>query len=280
MKTYPETLAAAIAATESRLCLGLDPDPALMPLPNLLQFNKEIIQATADLAAAYKLNFAFYEAQGLPGRQALESSLALIRLLAPKALIIGDAKRGDLGPSAAAYAQALYKEMNVDAATLNPWGGLEAMDPFLANPGKGAYIWLRGSQPAGTEPQDLLVSTPEGTRPLYRHLAERIRERWPENPAWGLAVGANAPAALAAVGQLSPDRPLLLPGVGAQGANLPAAFAAVGKAALEQDRILVSSSRSIIYAGGKTKNWAAAVRSAARQLKEEINAARTAALRR
>ena len=280
MPPFPETLAAALAAADSRLCLGLDPDPARMPLTDITQFNQEAIQATAALAAAYKPNFAFYEAQGIHGLQALEKTLALIRRHAPQALIIGDAKRGDLEPSAMEYARALYSAWGVDAATLNPWGGRTAMEPFLANPERGAYIWLRGSQAAYTEPQDLLVCAPEGNKPLYRHLAEQIRERWPENPAWGFAVGANAPAALAAVGELCPRRPLLLPGVGAQGANLPAAFAAVGKAALANDQILVSSSRSVLYAGGGSRNWPAAIRAAAQSLKDEINAARQEALNR
>ena len=278
MPNYPEKLGAAIANRDSRLCLGLDPDPARIPRAKLVQFNRAAILATRDLAAAYKPNFAFYEAQGRPGLQALEKTLALLRMHAPGALILGDAKRGDLGPSAKAYAQALYQEMDLDAATLNPWSGLKSLEPFLADPEKGAYLWLRGSQPQYTEPQDLLVASPEGTRPLYRHLAERIQERWPENPAWGLVVGANALPALAAVGKLCPRRPLLLPGVGAQGANLPAAFAAVGPAALATDLILVSSSRSLLYAGDGSAGQPEEIRAAAAGLKQEINAARQAAL--
>ena len=265
----------ATVPSQSLLCIGLDPDPARTPANDLLRFNQEIIEATHDLAAAYKPNLAFYEARGRPGLQALADTLDRIRITAPHALIIGDAKRGDIGPSAAAYAQAMFSTWDFDAITVNPWGGLESLRPFLDYPERGVFLWLRGSHPGAAELQDLTVESLYGRIPLWEHLARQVQEQDPESQRLGLVVGATAPVeVLQTVRRLSPDRPLLLPGIGVQGGD-PAAAARLA-ADSRGRRALLSASRSVMYAG-TGKGQGKSVRQAAAVLRQAINEALSAA---
>ena len=227
------------------LCVGLDVDPERMPVADPLEFNRAIVDATAGLVCAYKPNLAFYEALGLPGLKALEGTVEYIRRNAPLAVIIGDAKRGDIGASGAAYARAMFQVWDFDIVTVNAWGGHDTVAPFLEDPDRGVFIWCRGSNPGSADLQDLTVDGPEGVGPLYSHLA-RAAVSWNDKSNVGLVMGATNPQQLAGVRRICLDMPLLIPGVGAQGGDLEEA---VRLGTDERGRrALINSSRGIIYA--------------------------------
>ena len=273
--SFLQKLVQATAHSQSLLCIGLDPDPARTPAAAISEFNRAIIEATQDLAAAYKPNLAFYEARGLPGLQALADTIDEIRQTAPHALLIGDAKRGDIGPSAAACAQAMFSTWDIDAVTVNTWGGLAAIKPFPDYPKRGVFLWLRGSHPGAADRQDLTVESPYGRIPLWEHLARQVQEQDQESQRLGFVVGATASTeVLQTLRRLSPDRPLLLPGIGVQGGD-PAAAARLAVDTRGR-RTLLSASRSIIYAG-TGKDQAKSVRQAAAALRQAMNEALSAA---
>jgi orotidine-5'-phosphate decarboxylase len=270
MSTFIDRLNNACAATRSLVCVGLDPDPARMPLADVFQFNRAIVDATTDLVCAYKPNLAFYEALGIPGMKDLARTVDYIHQTVPTALVIGDAKRGDIGPSAAAYARALYQVWNFDAVTVNPWGGLDTVEPFLQHQDRGVFIWCRGSNPGAADLQDLAVGDAGQQLPLYQHLAQAILEWATSGNAGniGLVVGATVPQQLAEVRRACPDLPFLVPGVGAQGGDLEAA---VSNGVDARGRLaIINSSRGIIYASGGDDFPQAARREAAR-LRRAIN---------
>ena len=269
MSTFTERLRAASETTQSLLCVGLDPDPARLPVAGTVEFNRSIISATADLVCAYKPNLAFYEALGLPGYKALEKTIQHIREDAPHCIIIGDCKRGDIDSSAAAYATAMFDVWGFDAVTVNPWGGMDTVEPWLNNPGKGAFIWCRGSNRGAADIQDLPV---EGvgnlTQPVYLRLARRSQQRASQGNL-GLVVGATAPQQLADIRGICPDIPLLIPGVGTQGGDLADSVRcgvdASGRLAV------INASRSVIYASSGA-DYAVAARRVASGMRDEINA--------
>ena len=269
MSTFTERLRAASEATQSLLCVGLDPDPARLPFSDVAEFNRSIVSATADLVCAYKPNLAFYEALGLPGLKTLEKTVKHIRDSAPHSIIIGDCKRGDIDSSAAAYAVAMFDVWGFDAVTVNPWGGMDTVEPWLTNPERGAFIWCRGSNRGAADIQDLPV---EGvgnlTQPVYLRLARRSQQRASQGNL-GLVVGATAPQQLADVRSICPDLPLLIPGIGAQGGDLADSVRcgvdARGRMAV------INASRSVIYASTGA-DYASAARHAASTLRNQINA--------
>ena len=267
MSGFTDRLEQASSATKSLVCVGLDPDPARMPVSSVFEFNRAIVDATAGIVCAYKPNLAFYEALGLPGLHDLERTVAHIRSAAPGAIIIGDAKRGDVGPSAQAYAKALFEVWGFDAITINAWGGRDSVTPFLEDADKGVFVWCRGSNPGSADFQDAQVVTDDGDMPLYRHMAIACRE-WDTKGNLGLVVGATAPDQLREVRTACPNMPLLIPGVGAQGGDLESAVRlgtdSRGRAAL------INSSRGIIYASNGADFADAAAREADK-LRESIN---------
>ena len=225
MDNFSGRLRAAADAAQSLVCVGLDIDlaalPAALPVADAGDFNRAIVDATADLVCAYKPNLAFYEAMGMDGIRALESTIAHIRKAAPHAIIIGDGKRGDIGSTAAAYARAMFDGWGFDAATLNPWGGMDTLTPWLGNPQRCGFVWCRGSNPGSADLQDLMVGDADGDRePVYLHLARSVQAGAGDNGNLGLVVGATVPEQLAAVRAACPNLPLLIPGIGAQGGDL------------------------------------------------------------
>ena len=267
MSTFLEKLDQACETNRSLVCVGLDPEPSRMPVPDVLDFNRAIIDATADLVCAYKPNLSFYEALGIPGLQALEQTVRHIREVASQVQLIADAKRGDGGPSAAAYARAMFEVWGVDAVTVNPWGGGETIQPFLEDETKGVYIWCRGSYASAADLQDLKVVSPKGKMPVYEHLA-RTSLDWNGKGNVGLVVGATVPEQLASVRSICPDAPLLIPGIGAQGGDLEASVrnGTDGRGR----RAVINSSRGIIYASTGA-DFAEAARQATARLREAIN---------
>ena len=172
MSIFVERIKQACEASESLLCVGLDPDPALMPVPDAADFNRAIVDATAQFACAYKPNLAFYEALGMPGLLALERTIDHIRSAAPEAVVIGDAKRGDIGPSAKAYAKAMFKVWGFDAVTVNAWGGSDSIEPFLEDEAKGVFVWCRGSNP-GSGDADAAIRENGKCLPAMEHPRQR-----------------------------------------------------------------------------------------------------------
>ena len=257
-------LNAAAARNDSLLCVGLDPDPALMPIADVGDFNQAIIEATSDLVSCYKPNLGFYEALGDQGWQALRRTLAAVPSNVP---VIVDAKRGDIGNTSAAYARAIFDVLGADAMTVNAYGGRDAVEPFLEYEDRGVFIWCRSSNPSAGDFQDLLTEANGEKRPVWQTVALRARE-WNSAGNVGIVVGATYPAQLAEARALCPDMPILVPGVGAQEGSLADAVQAGMDA--DQGSIIVSASRGVLYAS-RDADFALAARAAAQRLRDEIN---------
>lgn len=261
---FQDRLAAAMDASHSLICVGLDPQPQRTPVDEILDFNTRVIEATAGLACAYKPQSAFYEVAGNAGWQALRETIAAVRQIAPEAVVILDAKRNDIGNTAEAYAASAFDWFDADAITINPYLGRDAVAPFLQRPDRGAFALCRTSNPGAADLQSLSMANGE---PLYLTVAEQART-WGESHHGnlGLVVGATWPEELKQVRALCPEMPILLPGIGAQGGDLEASVA-VG---LDVDGrgLLVSASRSVIYAGGAEE-----IRAEALRLRAAANAA-------
>ena len=268
MVTFAERLQAACEANSSLLCVGLDPDPALMPIADVADFNRAIVEATKDLVCAYKPNLAFYEAMGLRGMTALRDTLSFIRAEAPDLVIIGDAKRGDMGSTNAHYARALFEVWGFDAATVNAFAGGDALAPFLEYESQGVFVWCRSSNPGSSEFQDLKLGENGTAKPLYEWIATRAGD-WNRQSNVGLVVGATYPKELDTVRRLCPELPILMPGIGAQGGDLPASVK-VGVDCSGRG-LLASASRSVLYASRDRAGFAMAARQAAGNLRSLIN---------
>jgi orotidine-5'-phosphate decarboxylase len=285
--TFAERLARAQQTSGSLVCVGLDPDPAKLPkdlaapkdlagpkelrgaqdlfagAEPLYAFNRRIVDATVDIAAAYKPQIAFYSALGAEDQ--LVASIRYIRERAPAALVILDAKRNDIGNTAEAYAREAFDRYGADAVTVNPYMGEDSVRPFLARPDRAAILLCRTSNPGAKDFQDLLV---DGL-PLYRRVAERAAAQWNAHGNLMLVVGATFPREMADLRMAHPNLSFLVPGIGSQGGDLDATLSAGLDA--RGAGLLISSSRSIIYAGGGA---AEAIREAAEELRTAINRGR------
>ena len=269
MAAFAQKLLAAAERNRSLLCVGLDPDPKRMPVADVAEFNRAIIEATRDLACAYKPNIAFYEALGPEGLDALRKTLDAIPGWMPT---IGDVKRGDLDISSAAYAQAMFDVWGFDAVTVHPYMGKDSIAPFLARADRGILVLCRTSNPSAREFQDLLVTPMTGgdIRPMYEHVA-MTAVKWNDNGNVGLVVGATYPDELERVRELCPDMPILVPGVGTQEGSLERSVA-VGVDEHGRNAI-VNASRGVIYAGDDPATYPDDARHAAQHLRDCINLA-------
>ena len=269
MGTFRERLSLASEQNRSLLCVGLDPDPARVPIGDVVAFNSAIVDATRDLVCAYKPNVAFYEARGSEGIRELERTIAHIRDVALSVIVLVDGKRGDIGSTNAAYAKALFETWDADAATINGYAGGADIEPFLQYEDKAVFVWCRSSNEGAAELQDLTVQSDGETTPYYQALARRAVE-WGPKGSVGLVVGATYPKELAEVRAIAPDAPILLPGVGAQAGSLRASVeAGVDRAGRN---LLVSSSRGVLYASSDPVSYADGARNAAERLRDAINA--------
>lgn len=260
--TYLERLAARTAAVGSVLCLGLDPDPTALPegfagLTGVERFATLLIEAAGPFAAAVKPNLAFYESHGSAGIRALERIRARIPAGIP---VVMDAKRGDIGTTAAHHATALFDRLGADAVTVSPYLGAEAIAPLLARGDRFAYVLCRTSNPGAAEFQNLEVAAePESdypAEPLHLRVA-RLAAGWGPGGTVGLVVGATAPAELGAIRAIAPGLAFLVPGVGAQGGEIAPLLrdgpATAPPAGLGAGRgLLVNVSRGISGAGPTT----------------------------
>jgi orotidine-5'-phosphate decarboxylase len=263
-----EKLYQAIERTDSLLCVGLDTDIRKIPpflrkqKDPLLTFNKKIVQATSDLACAYKLNIAFYEAEGTRGLESLKKTISYIP---KKVLVILDAKRGDIGNTAQKYASAIFDYFKADATTVNPYLGLDSLQPFVEYKDKLSFVLCLTSNPSAADFQFLKI----GKEPLYLEVARKVKS-WNKNRNLGLVVGATYPQQLAGIRKIAPDLPLLIPGVGAQGGDLTEV---VKHGVSKKGIAIINSSREIIYAG-QDKDFAAQARLKALELHQRIKQAR------
>jgi len=261
MTTPLERLRARVAATGATLCVGIDPHPSQLPdgltadAGGVERFARGIIEATAEHAAAVKLNVAFFEALGSAGWQVLER----IRADVPADVVcILDGKRGDVGTTAERYAEAIFGRLRADGTTVSPYLGEDAIEPFLGRGEQLVYVLARTSNPSAGRIQGLNV---DGA-PLHRHVAQWVAERWPGGRV-GLVVGATAPEELADLRAAVPGPPFLVPGVGAQGGDLAAAAGACNGS---WGPGLVAVSRSISGAS-RGSDWQIAAATAARGLR-------------
>lgn len=224
---FTEQLLAATRDHNSLLCVGLDPDPAKFPahLKNdatrIYDFCAAIVDATADLACAFKPQIAYFAAHRAEDQ--LERLMAHIQRNAPKVPVILDAKRGDIASTAEAYARSAFRVLGAHAVTLSPYLGRDSIEPFLADPEKGAFLLCKTSNPGAADLQDLALAA--NNEPLYLAVARLARD-WNTSNNVGLVVGATQPEALARVRQAAPELWILAPGIGAQGGELETALLA------------------------------------------------------
>ena len=255
--------------SDSLVCVGLDTDPLKIPVhlqqnkSGVAEFNKSIIDATNDLVCAYKPNAAFYEAMGIKGVEILEETCRFIPDDTP---IILDVKRGDIGNTAVKYAVAAYDIFGVDAVTVNPYMGFDAVKPFLRD-GKGVFVLCLTSNKTANDFQ--LLDT--GGELLYERVAHAAIN-WAQEGEVGLVVGATRPETMQRIRDIVGDMPILVPGIGAQGGSVSEVITNCGS---KPGRTIINSSRSILYASGE-HNYVEAARSNLEVLRADINKNRSA----
>jgi len=247
--TFLRQLDASWSASDSMLCVGLDPDPTRMPLPldgahNATEhFCKAIIDATADLVCAFKPQIAYFSSQG--AEAALERVCQYVRETYPNVTLILDAKRGDIGSTAEHYAEEAFGRYGAHAVTVNPYLGTDSVAPYFEY-GGGVIALCRTSNPGGDDIQSLVA---DGS-PIYAHVARLVADDWSTRGDCGLVVGATYPSELADVRAIAPNVPILVPGVGAQGGD--AASVVEYGARADGRGLIVSSSRAVLYASSGT----------------------------
>ena len=271
MSLFIEQLQRAWDSNNSLVCVGLDPEierfpeqVAEQPSP-IFQFNKAIIDATADLVCAYKPQFAHYAAY--EAEDQLERTIDYIHRTYPGIPVILDSKRGDVGNTAERYAIEAFERYHADAVTVSPYLGGDSMEPFLKYEDKGVIILCRTSNPGAGDLQDLEI----GGRRLFHVVADLAARRWNTRGNCMLVVGATYPRELAEVREIVGNMPFLVPGVGAQGGDVAQAVQNGQTAA--GAGLMMSSSRGILYASSG-ENFASAAREATVKLRDQINATR------
>lgn len=268
MSKFVERLLHVCEKSNTLLCVGLDPDPAVMPITDVVEFNKAIVDATHDLVCAYKPNLAFYEARGSKGIREFEQTVQHIRDVAPNVMILADAKRGDVLSTNAQYAKALFETWNVDATTVHAYIGGGDLEPFLIHEDKAVFVLCRTSNKGALELQDIKVQL-NGAAMLYYQAVATRAVSWNSRGNVGLVVGATYPKELEEIRGIAPDMPILLPGVGAQAGALEASVEG-GTDAFGRN-LIVSSSRGVLYASSDPGEFADAGRGAAETLRSQIN---------
>ena len=271
MSQFIERLQQLWDSNNSLVCVGLDPEierfpPQILDQPSpIFQFNKAIVDATADLVCAYKPQFAHYAAY--EAEDQLERTIDYIQSTYPTIPVILDSKRGDVGNTAERYAIEAFERYHADAVTVNPYLGGDSLEPFLKYEDKGVIILCRTSNPGAGDLQDLQI----GGRRLFHTVADLAARRWNSRGNCMLVVGATYPRELAEVREITGNMPFLVPGVGAQGGDVAQAVQNGQSAA--GSGLVISSSRSILYASAG-EDFASAARAATEKLRDQVNASR------
>jgi len=294
--SFKRKLKEAATRNKSWLCVGLDPD--LNKLPGklgkgpeaILAFNKAIIKATSDLVCAYKPNAAFYECLGAKGWEVLADTVRAVPSHIP---VIVDAKRGDIGNTAAMYAKAIFENLDADAVTVNPYLGRDSVEPFTKYVEKGTIILCLTSNKSSEEIQQQLMVTENSpntpsithqgeantfaefinasTRKVYEHIAGLAVE-WNANDNLGIVVGATVPDELEEIRKIvGEDMPILIPGVGAQGGDLEKSIEYGSNSAGEL--AIINVARGVIYSWSDEANFESEIRAAAEEYRGQISAA-------
>ena len=288
-RNFQEMLASRWEAANSMVCVGLDSEFAKIPeaafrkgnecdidiANTMVAFNYDIVKATHDLVCAYKINLAFYAAHGSEGINALVRTIIDIHIIDRDMPIILDGKFADIGNTNAGYAEFAFSVLHVDAITVHPYLGSEALQPFLDRAGKGIFVLCRTSNKGAGEFQDPLVPVP-GTGhhvPMYQYVAHRVATEWNKNGNCGLVVGATYPGELASVRRIVDDMPILIPGIGAQGGDVEATVKAGADS--KGRGMVINSSRSIIFASNGP-DFAEVARRETIKLRDTINQYRNA----
>lgn len=263
--SYFEKLAARCQSATTSLCVGLDPDPRRIPAKlgngpeGIFRFCVDIVEATADFAAAFKPNIAFFESIGTEGWHVLAQVMEQIPREIP---VILDAKRGDIGSTAQHYARSIFERLKADAVTINPYMGHDSVEPFLAFERRGIYI--------------LCLTSNQGARDfqlhgdLYLRVAKKARD-WNTKKNVGLVVGATKPKQLAEIHRVAADLPVLIPGLGVQGGDLDTLLSVANK--VPRHHMLFNVSRSILYVSNGP-DYGHSARKAAIYYRDTINKAR------
>jgi len=266
---FIDKLSAAWTRNDSLLCVGLDPDVARFPAhlqqpDGIVRFCRAIVDATADLVCAFKPQIAYFAALGAEAQ--LEQICRYLRETYPHIPLVLDAKRGDIGATAHQYAREAFARYGADAVTVNPYMGVDSVEPYLEWSDRGVIVLCRTSNPGGSDLQFLDV----GGQPLYQYVARLVAEKWNRNGQCALVVGATFPQELAQVRKIVGAMPLLVPGIGAQGGDVEATVRA-GRTA-EGAGMMINSSRAILYAAPRDgEDFAAAARRVAQETRDEIN---------
>ena len=280
MKSFNLRLSKLIKSKRSHLCVGLDMNPEAMgssntTLDELKKHSLKVIDATSDLASAFKPNLAFFERWGSEGFKWLE---ALMDYFPDDLIIIGDAKRGDIGNTAKQYAYSLFTHFDFDAVTLSPYMGKDSITPFIDNPEKGAFILCRTSNPSAVDLQNQQINIESSDQTVQRideipnemlfDKTAQLCVEWNKNNNVGIVVGATAPQEISRIRSHAPSLPFLIPGIGAQGGDLTQSILDGNK----NGDALINISRGISFSGDLSSK---AIRNAAKdylsQMREIID---------
>lgn len=255
MSVDAKQLFAHIQERRSFLCVGLDTDIKRIPdclagkRDPIFEFNKAIIDATADLCVAYKPNLAFYESLGARGWESLANTVRYIRDRYPKHLTIADAKRGDIASTAAMYARSIFQHLGFDAVTIAPYMGRDAVQPFLEYEGRWTILLALTSNDSHADFQLLPTTVGGEEAPLYKRVIERSRT-WGHDGNMMYVVGATRAEMLSEIRKLLPEHFLLVPGVGHQGGSLDEV---VAHGMNHRCGLLINSARGILYADSSSR---------------------------
>lgn len=266
--TFLDMVSARWRTADTLLCVGLDPDPARFPAhlrgraDAIYEFCRAIVDATADLACAFKPQIAYFAS--MRAEDQLERLVAHVRARHPDVPVILDAKRGDIGSTAEHYAREAFERYAAHAVTLSPYMGFDSIEPYLAYPDRGAFLLCRTSNAGGNDLQTLDV----GGERVFERVARLASATWNRSGQLGLVVGATYPEELARVRALVGNLPLLVPGIGAQGGDIEASVQA-GQTA-DGTGMVVNSSRAILYAG-TGEDYADQARAVALATRDAIN---------
>ncbi len=271
--TFNEKLRASVERTRSTLCVGLDPNLDLLPQPVKDQFTspeeqvtyfcKLVIDYTAEYAAAFKPNLAFFEALGQNGLAVFED---VIRHIPENKIVIADAKRGDISSTAEHYKKAFWDEFKVDAITLNPLMGLETLKAFSKDETKGIYVLTLTSNPGA---DDFLKKPFSGFDMMAHFIADQLSIKSAVSSSHlGMVIGATQAEEAQSVLNYHPEGALLIPGIGAQGGSISELAKALDN---HRGIPLINSSRGITYAGKDEGDWPAHVAEAAKNMKQKLN---------
>ena len=280
MKPFNLRLSKLIKSKRSHLCVGLDMNPEAMgssntTLDELKKHSFKVIDATSDLSSAFKPNLAFFERWGSEGFKWLEE---LMDYFPDDLIIIGDAKRGDIGNTAKQYAYSLFTHFDFDAVTLSPYMGKDSITPFIDNPEKGAFILCRTSNPSAVDLQNQQINIESSDQTVQRideipnemlfDKTAQLCVEWNKNNNVGIVVGATAPKEISRIRNHAPSLPFLIPGIGAQGGDLTQSMLDGNK----NGDALINISRGISFSGDLSSK---AIRNAAKdylsQMREIID---------